>query len=152
MPGSKNQRRFPAGGSPHAAPIIPHKHGTASAHLRPLQRHAISKRHHTQNTKRNKPHHSKSHENQISTSIPAWSDWILLLISGPCNTSHCSIVSRGSHGLRAPSCRVHLSIPCLHLFLHQLILGMRKHYTELTLLSNYLACVRKCLFAFRYCS
>lgn len=161
MPGSKNQRCYHTGGSPHAASIITHKHDKTFEHLRPWQCcHTISKRHRTQKTKSNKPHQSKSHENQIPTSIPAWSDWILLLISRPCNTSHCSIVSCGSLGLFAPLCCVHLSIPCLHFIPAPTNAGMRKHYTELTLLSNNLACVKnwllfcviECSFAFRYCS
>lgn len=139
MPGSKNQRRFAAGGSPHAAPIIPHKHDPASERLRPWQCHTISKRHRAQTPNVTSPI-ILSHENPIPTSIPAWSDWTLLLISGPCNTSHCSIVAPVDSALHHAVFIFPFHV-CI-LFLHQLILGMRKHYTELTWLSNYLACVR----------
>lgn len=66
-----------------------------------------------------------------------------LFIFVSCNIIHCSIVSCGSHGLSAPSCRVHLSIPCLHFVPAPTNSGNeKKHYTELTLLSNSLACIR----------
>lgn len=143
MPGSKNQRCSHAGGSPHAGSIITHKHGMTSEHLRPLQCcHAISKCHRAQNAKVTNPINLRVMK--IKLPLASQHDQIGYCFSSP---GHVTQVI-------APLCHVARSDSMLHravfifpfhvciLYLHQLIWGMRKHYSELTLLSNYLACVR----------